>query len=253
MSWNSRRKFIYALATLVFCTALTVYVLRDVIFPNPTCFDQKHNGFEAGVDCGGECSLRCDSEVIPLEVVWARFIPVSNGAYDLVGMVSNKNINNASHVLGYTFTLYDAQGNTIERSGTTTSPVDGDFPIIVQSVHLTRQPVSISLSLQDTPHYRSEERPTDPTLRTGNELYEPGSIPRLSFMVMNTKRVVLRNTPIKVILFDEKDNAYAVAQTVVPELNKEEVKDITVTWDNPLPFAPTKIRIYPIFNPVFSE
>jgi hypothetical protein len=42
---------------------------------------------------------------------------------------------------------------------------------------------------------------------------------------------------------------YAVGQTVVPTLDKEQTKEIIVTWNPPLPFAPTRIDVYPIFDP----
>lgn len=254
MTWQTRRKFIYGLIVLVSTTALLVYVLRDVLFPNPTCVDKKQNGFEVGVDCGGVCALRCDSEVIPLTVMWSRALTVATGTYDLVAMVSNKNINNASKELGYTFTLFSKTGEMLtEIQGTTTAPVDGDFPIIIQSVPVRMQPHTVSVTLQDTPHYAVSEKPTSPTLRIGNEEYEAGDIPRVYAMLMNTKRVTLNNIPVRVILFDAQDNAYAVGQTLVPRLEKEEVKDITFTWDAPLPSAPTKIRVYPIFNPFVIE
>jgi hypothetical protein len=240
----------YALAVFIFCTALGVYVLRDILFPTPTCFDAKQNGYESGIDCGGVCSLRCEQEIIPLTVLWSRHLRVATGTYDLVAMVHNKNINNASKALGYTFSLYNKEGGLLgEYSGTTTAPVDGDFPIIIQSATPTGTPETIAVHLNDTEHYSVEEKPTLPTVRVGNEEYEPGSIPRVYAMVMNTKRVVILDLPVRVVLYDADDNAYAVAQTVIPRLDKEEIKDITFTWNAPLPYAPTKIRVYPIFNP----
>lgn len=240
----------YALATVITIGAVAVYMLRDTLFPEPTCFDKKQNGYEVAVDCGGICSLRCSSEVAPLTVLWSHAIKTTKVSYDLVAMVSNKNIDNASKDISYTFTVYNKQGSVIgEIKGKTLAPVDGDFPIIKQSVAIPEEPYKVTLQIEDGAHYKVHEKPTSPTLRIANERYEQGTIPRVYATIMNTKRTTVVDLPIRVVLFDENNNAYAVGETFVPRLDKEEIKDISFTWDMPLPFSPTRIRVYPIFDP----
>lgn len=253
MDWQFRRKLIYALTTIITISAISIYMLRDTIFPTPTCVDKQQNGYEVGIDCGGTCDLRCYSEVVPLEVLWSRALQTSKTTYDLVAMVSNKNIDNASHGVTYVFTMYNKQGGLIgEISGATIAPVDGDFPIIKQSVVLNQQPYKVTLQIEDTAHYKVHEKPTSPTLRITNERYEAGAIPRVYATITNTKRLTVTQLPIRVVLFDEQDNAYAAGEALVPRLEKEEKKEISFTWDNPLPYPPTRIRVYPIFDPFLA-
>ncbi len=253
MDWQTRRKIIYFFATLFTVASISIYVFREKIFPTPTCFDTKQNGYEIDIDCGGVCSLRCSSEVTPLEVMWARALKTSSTTHDVVAMISNKNIDNASQKFSYTFTIYDNQGLVIEEiSGSTFAPIDGDFPVIRQSVKLKKLPYKVTLLIEDTPHYKVNEKPTSPTVRIMRERYEAGSIPRVFATIVNTKRTTVNNLPVRVVLFDEDDNAYAVGQTIVPRLDKEEVKEISFTWDNELPYAPTRIRVYPIFDPFIA-
>ena len=68
-------------------------------------------------------------------------------------------------------------------------------------------------------------------------------------MIVNTKRLEINNLPVRVVLFDDKDNAYAVGQSLIPYLEKEGAQEIIFTWDEPLPVPPTRIGVYPIFNP----
>ncbi len=253
MDWQTRRKIVYFFATLFIVASVSIYVFREKIFPTPTCFDTKQNGYEVGVDCGGVCSLRCSSEVTPFEVLWARALQTSSSTYDLVAMISNKNIDNASQKFSYTFTLYDNKGLVMEEIiGSTFAPVDGDFPVIRQSVKLKKSPYKVTLQIEDTPHYKVHEKPTSPTVRITNERYEAGIIPRVYATIMSTKRTTVNNLPARIVLFDENDNAYAVGETLIPRLDKEEVKEISFTWDNELPFAPTRIRVYPIFDPFIA-
>lgn len=253
MDWQSRRKFLYLLSFVVVILAGTVYVMRDILFPEPTCVDKKQNGFEVGVDCGGVCAVRCTSEVVPLSVLWTQLLRTSSSTYDIVGMVSNKNINHAAHIASYVFTVYDENGVSLgETKGVTLTPVNGDFPIIRQSLSFRAVPKTVSLTLTDGPHYNVNEKPTSPTVSVGNERYESTLKPRVYATVQNRKRMTIRDLPVKVILFDQNNNAYAVGETVIPELGKEEMKEVSFTWNSPLPFAPTRIRAYPIFDPFLS-
>lgn len=250
MNWDTKRKLVYALAFSVTILAIAVFFMRGILFPEPTCFDTKHNGYETGVDCGGLCALMCSQEVNPLSVVWSKAVRSGPGVFDYVGMVKNTNIDNASREIGYKFIAYDDEGNQInELSGSTTPPLDGLFPIIVQSVQSSKIPGSVTLIINDGPHYKVLESPTSPTIRIMDRKYEPGLIPRVYATLMNTKRIEIRNLKVRVVLFDQNDNAYAVGETVIPEFSKEGIRDISFTWDEQLPGAPARIGIYPIFNP----
>ncbi len=253
MNWQTRRKVLYAVAVCITIIGLALYIFRDTIFPAPTCSDGKQNGYEVGIDCGGICAPRCSSEVEPLTVLWSRALRTSNTTFDLVALVSNKNINNASHGISYTFVVYNKQGKVIkEVKGETLAPVSGDFPIIQQSISFTEMPRNVVLNIQDGVHYQVNEKPTSPTLRIANERYEAGSIPRVYATVTNTKQVVITDLPVEVLLFDKDNNVYAVGGTVIPRLEKEESKEISFTWNFPLATPPVRIKVYPIFDPFLS-
>lgn len=248
--WELKRKLVYALAFVLTLFAASLFLLRGVLFPEPTCFDGKQNAFESGIDCGGGCLLMCKEEFSEISVLWAKAVKAGSSSYDLVALVTNPNINNASQKVDYTFTLYDEAGTVMKTlPGSTITPLDGKFPLIVQGVSLPKAPSNIVLTLTDGPHYKVPERPASPTIKIVSRRYEAGTIPRVYATIANTKRIEILNLPVRVILFDTNDNAYAVGQTLIPSLGKEGVQEIIVTWDEPLPYPPTRIGIYPIFNP----
>ena len=219
MNWEMKRKIIYALIGIVILVALAVFLMRDTIFPAPTCFDTKQNGYESGIDCGGVCSLRCTEEVKPLSVAWAKAVYSGGEVYDLVALVANSNINNASRELRYTFTLYNENGQkTGELSGSTVAPLDGKFPLILQNIPLQKAPANVIATLADGPHYTVTEKPTSPTVKIIDKHYEAGSIPKIYATVMNTKRLEITNLQIRTLLYDDKENVYAVGQTIIPRL-----------------------------------
>lgn len=255
MNWSLRRRWIYASATVFFLVAAFLYVFRATIFPAPTCFDRKQNGFESGVDCGGSCSLRCREEVTPLSVLWSRALKTSSTTYDFVALVSNKNIDNAPREIRYLFTAYDALGKEVYKvNGKTMVPIDGDFPVVVQNIPIKIAPTELSLELQsNVPHYKVLEKPATPTLRITGTRYEEGPIPRVYSTISNTKRIQLLNLPVRVVLYDAHGNAYGAGEAVIPFLGKEETREVVFTWNNAFKEAPTKIRIYPILDPFLGS
>jgi hypothetical protein len=251
MGWEFRRKFIYIVIVLVVLATGVVFFLRTSLFPEPTCVDGKQNGYEVGIDCGGVCALRCSQEVVPLSVLWSKAIRSGEGKYDLVAMINNSNIDNASQAVTYTFTMYDDKGVITgdELSGSTVLPLDGKIPIILQNIPLAKAPANVVVTLHDGPHYTVTESPASPTIKIANRRFENGQKPRAYAVIVNTKQQEILNLPVRLVLFDEKDNAFAVGQSVVPFLEKEGIKEVVFTWNEPLPTVPTRIGVYPIFNP----
>jgi hypothetical protein len=250
MNWSLQRKLIYGFALSIFITGAILYTFRETIFPAPTCFDKEQNGYETGIDCGGTCSLRCKEEVIPLALKWTRVLETSSGKYDLVALVTNKNISNAPRVLTFTFLVYDDGGNVTKTiTGTSTVPVDGDFPIIVQNVALGEKPRELGVELSRDSHFAVKELPTSPTIRITNVRFEQGSIPKVFATVTNTKRTVISKLPVRAVLYGADGNAFGVGETIIPFLDKEGVQTIAFTWDKAFAETPIKTTIYPIFDP----
>jgi hypothetical protein len=254
MDWQTKRKIIYALTATVVVTAVVVFLLRDRLFPQPTCSDFKQNGYETGVDCGGLCDKKCTQEVVPLTVLWSKAIFVASSTYDLVGLVSNSNIDNAGKELGYLFSVFGVGGDIIATvRGSTTAPLDGKFPLIVQNLFLGSTPSKVALTLFDADHYKVKESPTSPTVTINNRRYESTDTSRLYATISNNKRIEIRNLEVRAVLYDSYDNAYAVGKTVVPFIEKEGKQEISFIWSAPLKEEPTRIGIYPIFSPFKAQ
>lgn len=245
----------YGAGLFITVVLVLMYLFRNTLFPDPTCFDGKQNGFESGVDCGGVCSLQCTQDVIPLAVIWSRAIPISDTEYDFIALISNKNVDNAPRALPYTFTAYNKSGGEmISIHGTTTVPIDGDFPIVVQRIALKEAPYEISLRLNSNiPHYKVLEKPTSPTLRVISTRYEVFGISRVYATLTSTKRTLLRDLPVRVFLYDAEGNVFAGGETVVPIFEKEGTKEIVFTWGSQFPTPPAKIQVFPILDPFLGS
>lgn len=250
MNWATKRRVIYALTTTTTIVAIVLYVYRSYFFPEPTCVDRKMNGFEIGVDCGGVCALRCESEVAPLVVEWTRALKTSKTSYDLVAFVSNKNIDNAPRFVSYKFSVYDKATHIIfEKEGQTLVPVNSDFPIILQNIELKSEPAQVSIELSKENNYKTFEKPAKPTIRVRQPSFENGDIPRVYVTIVNTKTTSVKNIPIRVVLLDSLGNAIGVGERFLERLAAEEEKNLVFTWDMHFAEEPATIKVYPIMDP----
>lgn len=250
MNWATKRKLTYGISFVLIILAVTIYLLRDIVFPAPTCFDKKQNGFESGVDCGGNCELFCKNESYPLSVKWSGAFKVEDKTYDLSAMISNKNIDNAPKKISYKFSVYGKNGNLIGTSdGESIVPIDGEFPILNQNISIEEEPKSVTVSISQGDNYKVKEKGINPTLTVKNINYEAGNPTRVYVTVKNNKLVVLRNLPVVAVMYDANDNAYAVGKSVITQLSKEEQKDIVFVWNTAFKENPVKVRVYPIFDP----
>lgn len=245
MEWATKRRLLYGTVTVVFTLALSAFVVTQYIIPNPTCFDSKKNGFEVGIDCGGTCALKCSSEIIPLSVIWARTLPVGTSTYDVVGLIENKNINNAPRDVPYRFTVFNKNGDQLfARNGTTTIAVEDELPIIIQNVSLTDVPYKTVLTLLPTLHYVKEERTQTPPIKTVRTKQEDGDIPRVYLTVKNTEQLTFSNLPVRIILYDNNNNAIGVGETFISFLDKEEQEELVFTWKQPFTDPVSRIGVY---------
>ena len=245
MEWATRRRLLYGIVTVIFTLALSAFVVTRYILPDPTCFDNKKNGFEVDVDCGGTCSLKCSSEVVPLSVIWSRALPVGTSTYDIVGLIENKNINNTPRDVPYKFTIFNKNGDQIfARFGTTTIAVEDELPIIIQNISLNDMPYKTVLTLMPTKHYTAVERNPVPPIKTLRTRQEEGDIPRVYVTVKNTQQLTFTHLPVRIVLYDDDNNALGVGETFITFLDKEEQKDLVFTWKQPFSMPISRISVY---------
>ena len=254
MDWANRRRIIYAATLAIILIAYVIYSFRDIFFPAPTCFDKAMNGYETGVDCGGTCSLKCNSEVVPLVTQWTTYIKTGTTTYDLVAMIANKNIDNAPYSIDYVFTVSDKNGRVLtRRNSSTIVPVNSDFPIIVQNVNLPPTSMTVSIDIPKANHYQTFEKADKPTIKVINSSFENGPISRVYVTIQNTKLDSVDNIPVRVVLYDVNQNTIGVGETKVDRILAEEQKNVVFTWNFQFKENPALIKVYPIVNPFVSH
>ena len=75
---------------------LTVFIIYLIWFkPATTCFDNRRNQNETGIDCGGQCPA-CEIKTLILpEVSWLKYFPADNQII-VAAEIKNSNLNYAA-------------------------------------------------------------------------------------------------------------------------------------------------------------
>lgn len=107
------KQFLYGTFFLLVFGALVWGVYSITLKPAPSCFDNKQNGDEAGLDCGGPC-ISCDvKNLAPLFAGEANLYGVDR-VYSASARIQNSNTDFGARTFSYTVNFYDAGGILLE-------------------------------------------------------------------------------------------------------------------------------------------
>lgn len=205
-----------------------------------SCMDGQQNGDERGVDCGGRCSLVCPFDATAPVVRWAEAFRISEGRYNVVSYLENRNTAVGLEALEYTFTLYDEADTIIAtRSGVTPLPPDGVYPLFVGGVETgSAVPARTELTLGRIAGWLPDDVVTFP----GREQFEVRERilsgvdvrPRLDTSIYNSSLEEATGVEIVATIFDARGIPLTASQSVVPLFAPREERSVVFTWPEPI-------------------
>jgi hypothetical protein len=255
MSWGSRRKtkiILYFLLILFFIIgSLVIHKIRNI---KPTCFDQKQNGDELGIDCGGVCQLECKSLMQEENILWQRSYEIDKGFYNSVAYIENQNVYSGVKKVNYAFKLFDKNRILIaERSGETYIEQNRAFVVFEQNI-----PVGEKIPVYTTFEFTSQIfwHRVDQNVKDMNievlemNLNREDIKPRFEAKLNNLSvKQSISNIDVYVVLYDANDNVIQVGKTFVPELKAREKKNIFVVWKKDFDVVPVRYEVIARYNP----
>ncbi len=215
--------------------------------------DQKKNGDEVGVDCGGSCQLFCKEQTAPPYILWSRAFHVTSSNYNLLAYVENQNQNGAVYKADYEFRVYDVDGNFIgRRGGQTFIPPNQRFAIFEPRFDAgTAIPKNVTFSFTSELYWVKKDPFTQrlPIRVEKVVLSGDSSSPVLNARIINESIYDLPEFDVITILYDANANAIAVSKTHLDSLKSNQASPLYFTW--PLPFSETPIvkDVLPQINP----
>lgn len=262
MDWAQRRKLVYVLIVLVFFGAIGYGIYHKATDITPTCFDNKKNGDEAGVDCGGSCNTYCANELADPVVQWVRVFPVTPGIVHAVAYVQHGYPLSAAKTVGYEFKLYDDKNNLlVDRKGTTflgtagkTAIVETLIPVANGTVALARFSFIDPIIWQKvSPDFSQVVINTD---RNSTEIFSTGdsAVPstRLTATLQNKSRMNFTDMDVVAIFYDKDGNAITSSKILLPSLPALQSKVVYFTWPYPVRGI-ARTEIIPRVNPFTAQ
>jgi hypothetical protein len=253
MSWSSRKQFKYIFLVLIFIGIIIFLFLIPVIFKQPTCSDGKQNGTEEGIDCGGSCSLLCQSDILEPVVKWSRAFHVVDNTYNLVAFVENRNKESGVKVATYEFRVYD-KNNTLlgRREGTTFIPPNQEFAVFESRFDSGENEVK-SVSFEFLPTLTWVKKTTViqtlPITVKNIVMDNNEDTPTLSATINNNSIYDLPEFDVIAVLYDAEGNAINASKTHKSKLLSDNNLPVVFTWPETLSTIPAKQDIMILVNP----
>lgn len=256
MNWRTKRQSIGIGTVVAIILAIAIYALANFLKVEPTCFDNKLNGDEKGIDCGGSCVLVCPFESRDLTISWQRVFRVVPGVYSALAYVENQNIGSGVYEIPYRFRLYDEKNLLVaERTGKTFVGPNDRFAIVETGFETgNRIPTQAFFEFLAPPIWQKIDDVFNRRLITVEEqkMENESTRPRLTAVLENTTLEPLYNIEATAVIYNKEGNALQTGVTVVPEISAVSTQEIFFTWPEPILETIGRIEVIPRIN-VFSQ
>lgn len=236
-SWASRRKSIYLGTVLGVVALIAFFIFWKYWYKAPVCTDGIRNGDETGVDCGGSCSLVCESDALPPIIRWdPRLFEISPGIWSVLVYVENPNADADATYLPYTFAIYDSNNELIAtRTAATILPKRKTVGVFEGPISLPQGavPRRATFDIGKNITWQKNTLADYDLLITHSPLLRTESAPRIEATIKNNDIEDVRNIELVASVFDGEDNAIASSRTFVEKIPKNQSRDVFFTWPEP--------------------
>ncbi len=256
MTWALKRQIFYVLILVLFFAVLGFLIFYPKINKAPSCADNKQNGNETGIDCGGSCLNACLAEVDPVSVLWARAFRVIPGRYNALAYLENQNGNAAVSKINYRFRFADKNNVYIgKREGSAYVPLSGRFAIFEPGIDIGNSvPVYTTFEFTQIPQWVTipQEKIDQLKVLVSNiNLENEETSPVLSAVIENNSLFSIPKIDVVAILYDADNNAVSASRTYLEMLEGEESREVNFTWPEHFSGKVIAKEIIPMYN-IFS-
>ena len=233
--WAFWRRVQYGTGLSVIILLFFYWGYASYVYTEPTCFDGRQNGDEAGVDCDGTCERVCAFNAQDPIIRWSRSFRISDGQYNAVAYVENPNATYGTPELNYTFSLYDGNGLITERAGSTFLPPNGAYPIFEGRINTGgRIPTQTFIDIEPAAVWANVDIGRDQFSLIRRELTRADSRPRLDATLVNEALSPTGAVEVVATIFDSQGNALTASQTVVDDFIPRSEANVVFTWPEPI-------------------
>ena len=250
MSWSLKRQLTIIIGfVIIVVVPLIFFIVKKINEIEPSCYDGIQNQDELGVDCGGECSLLCASQVKDLAVLWKQAFHVTENIYNIVVYTYNANLDAGAKNVQYAIRAIDNQGRELfVREGLIDIVPNRSIPIFISGVRLLSSDVRVEFNLLSKPRWQ-RQKSSDQVLQVQNiesNISYDGLYSITANIINNNPRPIY-DLPVLVILYDDKNSAIHSSRTIIPVLDSYSTVPVFFTWPERLPSNPIRVEVVPIY------
>lgn len=248
-NWAKRRQIIYIIGAVIFFVVLLFFGYL-IFSPEPTCFDNKKNGDELDVDCGGSCMRACSAQVDELRVLWVRaFQGNAEQAYAMAA-IENRNNEIARRNLNYTIRVFNEENFLISEKSGSTYVNPREKLVIFEGGIKTGNQIATKAEIEFTSGgtWESFTPVAKPVIAVEQEYIELSPQTRLGVRITNTSVYDLDDITVPVLLYDDRGNVVGGSSTYIDHLNRGQGKEVIYLWPEETLVKPTSIEFYPRVN-----
>lgn len=251
LTWRAERQVI----TLAIVACALLGVVAFVVFkvyPAPTCFDNRKNQGETGVDCGGSC-IPCElKNPKPIDLIWTRVLPVRADFYDVAAEIRNANEVLGVRSLEYEFTLFDSYGVIARKTGKTFLFPQEQMHVIETGLGTSRRPDRVEFRILHTEWElaKSEDVPNVVVERRDYRVIEEGGRKKsiVEASILNKMPVSYKKLEINFVVLDFMGNALGINKVYMENLGANSRKTVTAIWPEELQGGAVRTEVEPRVN-----
>jgi Mg-chelatase subunit ChlD len=234
--WAIWRRTLYMSGFLAVIGTITVTLYFSLIHETPTCFDEKKNGYESGIDCGGSCVRICAADLMAPEILWAQSFKIADGQYNTVAYIDNRNQLAGTPNLSYTFELVSNGEVVATRSGVVSLPPKTTYPLFEGRIFVDNgKPITETrLTIDPSPLWLPASVSYGQFSKLNQDLVSADSRPRLNVEIENSGLTEANDVEVVATIFNAAGQPVTASQTFVDSIEARETKEIVFTWQTPI-------------------
>jgi hypothetical protein len=231
-SWRSQKQFVVFLIVISPIVVVAFFIIKGLI-PVATCFDNKQNQSEIGLDCGGSC-VSCEFKYPKAITVFSsRAVLVSENFYDLAAEIENPNEFLSSVRVEYEFKLYDRFGLVTTRTGTTFLYAQERTLVIEPGIPTTRSAERAEFRIISVDW--QEKRDLAPTIIAEQRVYsvvEVGGKKQsvVDITLMNKSLYDFAKVEMQVAVLDKQKNLLGVNKILMEDFLSQSRQEVRSIW-----------------------
>jgi len=214
------KKFIYGALYLVFFALIALWVHQAFFVSPPSCFDNKQNQDEEGIDCGGKnfgCPPR-ELKSIKLDHTDPKLFSLSDSSTAIEVSFSNASKNYGLKSLNYSFDVYDPSGVKIRTSAGIVSISPEETKYAVNVVDIDRREIGeVDLNVGATDWTLKNLLPAPrPLTLSGIAVSSQNATPAITGVVNNPSSTQFNDIKIVGFAYDNAGTLVMASVTNVP-------------------------------------